>query len=195
VQVSLAGGDVPRSDSWATIMLTINSEVAIKGRLVVAGPVVLDLWFEGEIVCSRLEVRSNGYLQGSASAHEVIVHGQIVGPVHATSVTLKGGCFMEGDIHYTKLLMDHGATFTGRSSRFPAIQMPAELLELEAKQNVDQLALERATQESVASDPLWAAVNATKNRDTPKAPAPTLGVADPTEPTALFANAQPGERS
>jgi cytoskeletal protein CcmA (bactofilin family) len=143
-------------------MLTLNSEVAVKGRLVVAGPVVLDLWFEGDIVCSKLEVRANGYLQGSASAHEVIVYGQIVGPVHASQVTLKGGCFMEGDIHYTKLLMDQGATFMGRSSRFPAIQMPAELLQLEAKQNIDQDALERAAKDTVESDPLWAAVNASK---------------------------------
>ena len=54
-------------------MLTINSEVSVKGRLVVAGPVVLDLWFEGDIVCSKLEVRPNGYLQGSVAAHEVVV--------------------------------------------------------------------------------------------------------------------------
>lgn len=144
-------------------MLTLNSEVAVKGRLVVAGPVVLDLWFEGDIVCSKLEVRSNGYLQGSVAAHEVVVYGQIVGPVHASVVTLKGGCFMEGDIHSTKLLMDQGATFMGRSSRFAVIQMPAELLQLEAKQNSDEDALARATQETVENNPLWAAVNASKS--------------------------------
>ncbi len=151
-------------------MLTINSEVSVKGRLVVAGPVVLDLWFEGDIVCSKLEVRPNGYLQGSVAAHEVVIFGQIVGPVHASTVTLKGGSFMEGDIHYTKLLMDHGAIFTGRSSRFPVIQMPAELLQLEAKQNEDRGALERAAQDTVEGDPLWAAVHASKALGALKAP-------------------------
>ena len=150
-------------ERWATGMLTINSDVVVKGRLVVAGPVVLDMWFEGDIICSHLEVRPNGYLQGSVAAHDVVVHGQIVGPVHASSIHLKGGCFMEGDIHYTKLVIDPGATVMGRSSRFPVIQMPAELLQLEAKQSNEREALERAAKDTIESDPLWAAVNASKS--------------------------------
>ena len=128
-------------------MLIIETDTVLRGRLVAAGRIVLDLWFDGDIVCSKLEIGPSGYMTGSAAAREVIVEGHVVGPIHASSVILKGGCIVEGDVHHTSIIIEPGATMTGRASRFPAIQLPAELLQLEAKAEADQAALEDAEEE------------------------------------------------
>lgn len=134
-------------------MLTVETETALRGRLVAAGRIVVNLWFDGDIVCSTLIVGANGYLTGSAAAREIIIEGQVSGPIHASSVTLKAGCIVEGDIHHTMITIEPGATMTGRASRFPAIQLPAELLQLEAKSEADRAALEDAELHSFAPDP------------------------------------------
>jgi cytoskeletal protein CcmA (bactofilin family) len=139
-------------------MLTVDAETQVRGRLVAAGCVRLETWFEGDIVCSRLEIGPDGYICGTVAAHEVIVEGQIVGPVHASVVHLFGGSFVEGDIHHTVLKMEPGATLTGRSSRFKAIQLPAELLALEAKADADRSALEHAERSSIPGAPPLALV-------------------------------------
>ena len=125
-------------------MLTVDTETELRGRLIAAGKIVLNLWFDGDLVCSKLIIGPNGYLTGSAAAREIIVEGQVAGPIHASSVVLKGGCIVEGDIHHTSIIIEPGATLTGRASRFPAIQLPAELLQLEAKAEADRSALEDA---------------------------------------------------
>ena len=114
-------------------MLGAESDTPMRGRLVVAGRVTLDSWFEGDIACTRLEIGPDGYVRGTVCARHVVVEGQIVGTVHAGTVELKSGAFIEGDIHHTAVKMDAGATVSGRVMRFPAIQFPAELLSLEAR--------------------------------------------------------------
>ena len=134
-------------------MLTVDTETELRGRLVAAGRIVVNLWFDGDIVCSHLVIGPNGYLTGSAAAREIIVEGQVTGPIHASSVVLKGGCIVEGDIHHTTITIEPGATMTGRASRFPAIQLPAELLQLEANSEADRTALEDAQHRSFEPDP------------------------------------------
>ena len=135
-------------------MLTVDTDTELRGRLVAAGKIVVNLWFDGDIVCSRLVIGPSGYLTGSAAAREVIVEGQVTGPIHASSVTLKGGCIVEGDVHHTTITIEPGATMTGRAARFPAIQLPAELLQLEAKSEAGRAALEDAEFHSFEPDPV-----------------------------------------
>ena len=114
-------------------MLSAHSDTPMRGRLVVAGRITLDTWFEGDIACSELEIGPDGYILGTVCARRIVVEGQIVGTVHAGNVVLKSGAFIEGDIHHTAVKMDSGATVSGRVMRFPAIQFTAELLALEAQ--------------------------------------------------------------
>ena len=133
-------------------MLTVETDAELRGRLVAAGRIIVNLWFDGDIVCSQLVIGPNGYLTGSAAAREIIVEGQITGPIHASSVILKGGCIVEGDVHHTTIAIEPGATMTGRAARFPVIQLPAELLQLEAKSEADRKALENAEHRSFEPD-------------------------------------------
>lgn len=114
-------------------MLTVQSNALARGRLIAAGRVVLDSWFEGDVVCSRLEIGPDGYVRGTVIAHEVVSSGQVVGIVHASSVHLLPGAFVEGDIRHSLLKLDRGATLSGRALRHPALQFPPELLDLEAR--------------------------------------------------------------
>lgn len=119
-------------------MLSIHNDTHMRGRLVAAGRVVLDSWFEGDVLCSKLEIGPNGYVLGSVIAREVIAEGQIVGPVTAGRVSLLAGAFVEGDIETSRLDHAKGATQTG-SARFVAdIPYPAELLAMETRAAEDR---------------------------------------------------------
>jgi cytoskeletal protein CcmA (bactofilin family) len=135
-------------------VLTVDTDAQLRGRLVAAGKIVVNVWFEGDLVASKIVIGPGGYLTGSAAAREIIVEGQVAGPIHACTVILKGGCIVEGDIHHTTITIEPGATLTGRSSRFPAIQLPAELLQLEAQAADDRAAIEQAEQRSFVPDPV-----------------------------------------
>ncbi len=133
-------------------MLTVDTDTQLRGRLVAAGKVVVNLWFDGDMVCSHLTIGPSGYLTGSAAAHEIVIEGQVSGPIHASTVVLKGGCIVEGDVHHTTITIEPGATMIGRASRFPVIQMPAELLQLEAQAADERSAIEDAVERSLASE-------------------------------------------
>lgn len=113
-------------------MLTVDTQAPMRGRLIAAGRLVLNSWFEGDIYCSRLEIGPDGYIRGTVVAREVVTEGQIVGSVHAGTVHLLAGAFVEGDICHTALTLDRGATLSGRALRFPAIQYPIDFLNVEA---------------------------------------------------------------
>ncbi len=149
----IAIGHEAKAETSGGAVLTVETETELRGRLVAAGRIVVNLWFDGDIVCSNLVIGPNGYLTGSAAAREIIVEGQITGPIHASSVILRGGCIVEGDVHHTTIAIEPGATMTGRASRFPVIQLPAELLQLEAKSEANRSALEDATYRSFEPDP------------------------------------------
>lgn len=114
-------------------MLSVDTHTVMRGRLVAAGRIVLSSWFEGEVICSRLEIGPGGYVLGTVVAREVFVEGQIVGPVHAGQVHLLPGGFIEGDIRYVTLEVTSGSTHCGRCSPVKALQMPPELIAIEAR--------------------------------------------------------------
>ncbi len=104
----------------------------MRGKLVASGAVRLDGRFDGHIICARLEIGSDGYVHGRVSARELVVAGQVVGHVEATSVALEDGAFVEGDIRYASLMLDHGATMTGKAIRLDPSFTPDDLALLEA---------------------------------------------------------------
>lgn len=134
-------------------MITVSAGTAMRGNLVTAGSVVLDGRFDGRLICSRLEVSSDGYVNGYVSAREIIIAGQIVGRVEARSVTLMDGAFVEGDIRYASIVLEAGATMTGKAVRAEADFSPPDLLALEADLNIvsDQLdEMERVARDAMA---------------------------------------------
>ncbi len=125
-------------------MLVVDTQTVMRGNLVVAGRIKLDGWLEGDIVCSHLEIGSDGYLLGSATARELIVGGQIVGCINAGVVQLLDGSLVEGDVIHDALTKHPGATLIGQAIRSLGFQMPPELLMLEAKAIIDYEDMEKA---------------------------------------------------
>jgi cytoskeletal protein CcmA (bactofilin family) len=113
-------------------MITISVGTVMRGKLIASGTVQLEGRFEGHLVCDRIEVGSDGYVNGRVSARELVVAGQIVGHVEARAVILEDGAFIEGDIRYGSLTLDQGASMTGKAIRLEPSFTPEDLRLLES---------------------------------------------------------------
>jgi cytoskeletal protein CcmA (bactofilin family) len=114
-------------------MLKIDTKGVMRGTFVAAGRVELDTWFEGDILCSRLDIGRDGYVLGNITTRELYVEGQIVGTVHAGIVHLMDGAFIEGDVHHHVLSLHANASLMGAALRSTKMPFPQELLALEAR--------------------------------------------------------------
>jgi cytoskeletal protein CcmA (bactofilin family) len=114
-------------------MLKIDTKGVMRGTFVAAGRVELDTWFEGDILCSRLDIGRDGYVLGNITTRELYVEGQIVGTVHAGIVHLMDGAFIEGDVHHHVLSLHANASLMGAALRSTKMPFPQELLTLEAR--------------------------------------------------------------
>jgi cytoskeletal protein CcmA (bactofilin family) len=114
-------------------MLTIDADMVVQGTFHVLGTVRLEGRCDGLIVCTRLEVGIDGYLNGDLFAEELVVAGQIVGRMHARHVHLLSGAIVEGELIHERLQMDEAATLVGESRRHRALQMPPEFIQMQAR--------------------------------------------------------------
>jgi len=114
-------------------MLKIDTSCVMRGSFIAAGHVQLDTWFEGDILCSRLDIGRDGYVLGNITTRELCVEGQIVGTVHAGIVHLMDGAFIEGDVHHHVLSLHPNASLMGAALRSTRMPFPQELLALEAR--------------------------------------------------------------
>ena len=129
-------------------MIVVEAGTLMRGDLVAAGKVKLDGWLEGRIICSRLEIGINGFVLGNVATKELFVAGQIVGAVVAEAVHLLKGAFVEGDVHHLTLSVDPAATLIGSAIRGRSLQMPPELLALEARALANRTNMDRAAREA-----------------------------------------------
>lgn len=117
-------------------MLKIDTTSVLRGSFTTAGRVELNTWFEGNILCSRLDIGRDGYVLGNITTRELYVEGQIVGTVHAGIVHLMEGAFIEGDVHHHVLSLHPSASLLGNALRSTRMPFPQELLALEARAGV-----------------------------------------------------------
>ena len=114
-------------------MLIIEADMVTQGQLTIVGTVQLEGRFEGTLVCSRLEIGTDGYLLGNAVTGELVVAGQMVGTVCARHVHLLDTAIVEGELKHEQLRMDEAATLVGESRRHQRLEMPPAYLALEAR--------------------------------------------------------------
>lgn len=129
-------------------MITVSAGTVIRGDLITTAHVELAGQVDGRIVCSRLDILSDGYVNGSIAARALTVAGQVVGQIEARSVTLEDGAFVEGDVHYVSIVLEHGATLTGETLRLEAGFTPPELAALEADLKAADAQLDDLEQQS-----------------------------------------------
>ncbi len=99
----------------------LNSDVEIKGNLKFAGELTFDGKLEGEIQTEGvLNLGDSANVTGNISAQSVIVRGKVNGNIVAKDkIEIKAKTELFGDIRATKLVVEEGVTFVGRTEVNP----------------------------------------------------------------------------
>jgi cytoskeletal protein CcmA (bactofilin family) len=105
----------------------LNSDVEIKGILKFSGELTLEGKLEGEIhTDGTLHLGDSAVVNGSINAGTVIVRGKINGNIIAKDkIDIKTKTELFGDIKASKLVIEEGITFVGKTEVNPNKVAPA----------------------------------------------------------------------
>jgi len=99
----------------------LNSDVELKGTLKFAGELTFDGKLEGDISTEGvLNLGDNAVVKGNLNVNSVVLRGKINGNVTAKEkIEIKAKTELFGDIRATKLAIEEGVTFVGRTEVNP----------------------------------------------------------------------------
>src|SRR5262245_39301903 len=99
----------------------LNSEVEIKGNLKFSGELSFDGKVDGEIQTDgTLHLGDSAVINGNISAQTVVVRGKINGNIVAKDkIEIKAKTELFGDIRASKLAVEEGVTFVGKTEVNP----------------------------------------------------------------------------
>lgn len=99
----------------------LNSDVEIKGNLKFSGELTFDGKLEGEIQSDGvLNLGDSALINGNLNVQSVVVRGKINGNVSAKEkIEIKAKTELFGDIRATKLIIEEGVTFVGKTEVNP----------------------------------------------------------------------------
>jgi cytoskeletal protein CcmA (bactofilin family) len=100
---------------------TLSSDVNIKGSIRFVNELTIDGKIEGEISSEGvLTVGENAEIQGEIRTKSVSVHGKVTGNITVDErCELKSQATLIGDLKASRLLIEEGATFVGKSEVNP----------------------------------------------------------------------------
>lgn len=107
----------------------LGSHVRINGDVEIVGDVSLSGRIIGSLRCRSLVIEAAGELQGIAVCDQIVISGTLIGQIYANSITLKEGCFVEGEAYHRQLILENGAYFEGKSRRHGDPQRLADAAE------------------------------------------------------------------
>ena len=99
----------------------LNSEVEIKGNLKFSGELTFDGKVDGEIQTDgTLHLGDSAIINGNINAQTVVVRGKINGNIVAKDkIEIKAKTELFGDIRASKLAIEEGVTFVGKTEVNP----------------------------------------------------------------------------
>ena len=99
----------------------LNSDVEIKGSLKFAGELTFEGKLEGEINTDGvLTLGDSAVINGNIAAQSVVVRGKITGNISAKEkIEIKAKAEVFGDIRATKLAIEEGVIFVGKTEVNP----------------------------------------------------------------------------
>jgi cytoskeletal protein CcmA (bactofilin family) len=99
----------------------LNSDVELKGTLKFTGDMTFDGKLEGDINSEGiLNLGDNAVIKGTIDVGSVVVRGKISGNIIAKEkIDLKAKCELFGDIRASKLVIEEGVTFVGKTEVNP----------------------------------------------------------------------------
>ena len=102
---------------------SILNDVEIKGSIRFSKELTFDGTLEGDITSQSgtLIVGGNGKIRGNLQAYSVIVKGKVNGNITAENrCELHGGAELTGDLKTSRLVLEAGAMFVGKSEVNPS---------------------------------------------------------------------------
>jgi cytoskeletal protein CcmA (bactofilin family) len=99
----------------------LNSDVEIKGNIKFSGELSLDGKLDGEIhTDGALNLGDSAVVNGNITAQSVVVRGKVHGNINAKEkIDIKAKAELFGDIRATKLVIEEGVTFVGKTEVNP----------------------------------------------------------------------------
>jgi cytoskeletal protein CcmA (bactofilin family) len=99
----------------------LNADVEIKGTLKFAGELTFEGKLEGDIQTDgTLHLGDSAIITGNISAQSVVVRGKVNGNITAKEkIDIKGKTELFGDIRASKLAVEEGVTFVGKTEVNP----------------------------------------------------------------------------
>jgi cytoskeletal protein CcmA (bactofilin family) len=99
----------------------LNSDVEVKGAIKFSGELTFDGKLEGDINSEgTLNLGENAVVKGTIDVGSVVVRGKISGNIIAKDkVDLKAKTELFGDVRASKLVMEEGVTFVGKTEVNP----------------------------------------------------------------------------
>jgi cytoskeletal protein CcmA (bactofilin family) len=99
----------------------LSSDVEIKGNLKFSGELAFDGKLDGEIQTEgTLTLGDGAIINGNINAQSVIVRGKVTGNINAKEkVEIKTKAELFGDIRASKLVIEEGVTYVGKTEVNP----------------------------------------------------------------------------
>src|SRR5947208_259800 len=99
----------------------LGSDVEIKGTLKFAGELTFEGKLEGEVQTDGiLNLGDSAIITGNINAQSVVVRGKITGNISAKEkIEIKAKTELFGDIRASKLVIEEGVTFVGKTEVNP----------------------------------------------------------------------------
>jgi cytoskeletal protein CcmA (bactofilin family) len=99
----------------------LGSDVEIKGTLKFTGELTFEGKLEGEIhTDGTLNLGDSAVINGNIDAQSVVVRGKVTGNINAKEkIDIKAKAELFGDIRATKLVIEEGVTFVGKTEVNP----------------------------------------------------------------------------
>jgi cytoskeletal protein CcmA (bactofilin family) len=99
----------------------LNSDVEVKGTLKFSGELTFDGKVEGDIASEgTLTLGDNAIVKGTLDVGSVVVRGKIAGNIVAKDkIELKAKTELFGDVRASKLVIEEGVTFVGKTEVNP----------------------------------------------------------------------------
>jgi cytoskeletal protein CcmA (bactofilin family) len=104
----------------------LSSDVEINGTLKFAGELTFEGKLEGEIVSDgTLQLGDSTVINGNINAASVVVRGKVTGNITAKDrIEIKAKAELFGDIKSSKLVIEEGVTFVGKTEVNPGKAAP-----------------------------------------------------------------------
>ncbi len=105
----------------STAKNVLNSDVEIKGNIKFSSELTFDGKLDGEIHTEgNLILGESAVINGNIGAQSVVVRGKVNGNINAKDkIEIKSKAELFGDIRATKLVIEEGVTFVGKTEVNP----------------------------------------------------------------------------